>query len=130
MLDMKEQIANIVIDSGITHIFPQLGKYGSQRFERNILMAMLAALLFIVALAASLLSIFGGIAQNMPRIRAVIEHRDNNQRPARMIIAMPPRYSDYTPVIPIRQYHRPVMGLKAPSFQKAALSVPHHQMAA
>jgi hypothetical protein len=48
-------------------------------------MTILASILFIVALAASIFTIAATILQNLPRILHVIEHRDVDERPIRKI---------------------------------------------
>jgi hypothetical protein len=48
-------------------------------------MTIIASILFLTALAASIFTIAASIHQNLPRILHVIEHRDAAERPIRKI---------------------------------------------
>ena len=51
----------------------------------NVIVTLIASILFFIAFAASIFAIFGSVAQSMPRILEVIENRHVTERQARKI---------------------------------------------
>ena len=79
-------------------------------------MTYVAFALFFIAFIGSLLSLYAGIVQNMPKLLAVMNGRGRSQRPMRRIIALPLRHAVQSAVPSTDYFHPPMPRIKLALF--------------